>query len=145
QIKNIKNEKIIIFVKSNVRSGVLRRNLSGNFSAIEINLGVAEEERQQRYEEFKIFSTTILITTDLYEDNVNFENVNIIINYDMPADADTYLFRVARAGGLDKNGLVITFITNQNEMAILNNVKSHLKVQITEMPDDIDVATLENH
>ncbi|CAF1563075.1 unnamed protein product, partial [Rotaria sordida] len=51
QIKNIKNEKIIIFVKSIVRSGVLRRNLPGNFSAIEINLSIAKEERQQRYEE----------------------------------------------------------------------------------------------
>ncbi len=47
-----------------------------------------------RYKEFEEFKTRILVATDLFERGMNIERVNIVFNYDIPEDADTYLCRV---------------------------------------------------
>ncbi|CAF1651300.1 unnamed protein product [Adineta ricciae] len=72
---------------------------------------------------------------------MDIERVNIVVNYDMPEDTDTYLHRVARAGRFGTKGLAITFIGDENDAAILNEVQTRFEVQITEMPDEIDVTT----
>jgi hypothetical protein len=47
-----------------------------------------------RYKEFKDFQTRILVATNLFGRGMDIERVNIVFNYDMPEDSDTYLHRV---------------------------------------------------
>lgn len=117
-----------------------------------------------RYKEFKEFQTRILVATNLFGRGMDIERVNIVFNYDMPESTDTYLHRVsfsflffffnvknenvrfslvkvARAGRFGTKGLAITFIADENDTAVLNEVQKRFVVQITEMPDEIDVAT----
>ncbi len=49
-----------------------------------------------RYKEFKEFQTRILVATNLFGRGMDIERVNIVFNYDMPEDTDTYLHRVCR-------------------------------------------------
>ena len=57
-----------------------------------------QEERLARYKSFKGGHKRILVATDLVARGIDIERVNIVINYDMPDGADTYLHRVGRAG-----------------------------------------------
>ena len=50
--------------------------------------------RLSRYKQFKEFKTRILVATNLFGRGMDIERVNIVINYDMPEDSDTYLHRV---------------------------------------------------
>lgn len=50
--------------------------------------------RLKRYKGFKEGHTRILVATDLVGRGIDIERVNIVINYDMPDSADTYLHRV---------------------------------------------------
>ena len=56
-----------------------------------------------RYQQFKDFQKRILVATNLFGRGMDIERVNIVFNYDMPEDTDTYLHRVARAGRLVVN------------------------------------------
>lgn len=47
-----------------------------------------------RYSAFKAFEKRILVATDIFGRGIDVERVNIVINYDSPADADSYLHRV---------------------------------------------------
>lgn len=47
-----------------------------------------------RYTAFKAFEKRILVATDIFGRGIDVERVNIVINYDCPADADSYLHRV---------------------------------------------------
>ena len=47
---------------------------------------------------FLISFQRILVATNLFGRGMDIERVNIVFNYDMPEDSDTYLHRVARAG-----------------------------------------------
>ncbi|CAF3422277.1 unnamed protein product, partial [Rotaria sp. Silwood2] len=80
--------QVAIFVKSISRCTALCKLLTEQgFSAIEIHLEISQEKRLALYKEFKEFQTRILVATNL------FERVNIVFNYDMPEDTDTYLHR----------------------------------------------------
>ena len=52
------------------------------------------------------FSKRILVATNLFGRGMDIERVNIVFNYDMPEDSDTYLHRVARAGRFGTKGMM---------------------------------------
>lgn len=83
----------------------------------------------------------ILVATNLFGRGMDIERVNIVFNYDMPEDSDTYLHRVARAGRFGTKGLAITFVSEEGDAKILNEVQDRFDVNITELPDEIDLSS----
>jgi ATP-dependent RNA helicase UAP56/SUB2 len=134
--------QVIIFVRTVPRCMALTSLLSQeNFPAIAIHRNMQQEERLSRYRAFKNFEKRILIATNLFGRGMDIERVNIVFNYDMPEDSDTYLHRVARAGRFGTKGLAITFISDENDARVLNDVQNRFEVNITELPDVLEVAT----
>ncbi|XP_074655870.1 spliceosome RNA helicase DDX39B [Tubulanus polymorphus] len=134
--------QVIIFVKSVQRCIALAQLLiEQNFPAIAIHRGMAQEERLQCYQKFKDFQKRILVATNLFGRGMDIERVNIVFNYDMPEDSDTYLHRVARAGRFGTKGLAITFVSDEKDAKILNEVQERFEVNITELPDEIDLSS----
>lgn len=103
-----------------------------------------------------------MVSTNLFGRGMDIERVNIVFNYDMPEDTDTYLHRVARAGRfgtkvstikslkplvlcsyllLFSQGLAITFISDENDSKILNSVQKRFDVNIKPLPDEIDLSS----
>ncbi|KAF4531836.1 hypothetical protein B566_EDAN000862 [Ephemera danica] len=134
--------QVVIFVKSVQRCMALAQLLiEQNFPAIAIHRGMTQEERLSRYQQFKDFQKRILVATNLFGRGMDIERVNIVFNYDMPEDSDTYLHRVARAGRFGTKGLAITFVSDENDAKILNDVQDRFDVNITELPDEIDLSS----
>jgi len=134
--------QVIIFVKSVQRCMALAQLLlEQNFPAIAIHRLMTQEERLSRYQQFKDFQKRILVATNLFGRGMDIERVNIVFNYDMPEDSDTYLHRVARAGRFGTKGLAITFVSDENDAKILNDVQERFEVNITELPDEIDISS----
>ncbi|KAH8410219.1 hypothetical protein KR009_009161 [Drosophila setifemur] len=134
--------QVVIFVKSVQRCVALAQLLTEqNFPAIGIHRGMTQEERLNRYQQFKDFQKRILVATNLFGRGMDIERVNIVFNYDMPEDSDTYLHRVARAGRFGTKGLAITFVSDENDAKILNEVQDRFDVNISELPEEIDLST----
>ncbi|XP_049509577.1 spliceosome RNA helicase DDX39B isoform X3 [Panthera uncia] len=135
-------QDVVIFVKSVQRCIALAQLLvEQNFPAIAIHRGMPQEERLSRYQQFKDFQRRILVATNLFGRGMDIERVNIAFNYDMPEDSDTYLHRVARAGRFGTKGLAITFVSDENDAKILNDVQDRFEVNISELPDEIDISS----
>jgi len=134
--------QVVIFVKSVQRCIALSQLLvEQNFPTIAIHRGMSQEERLSRYQQFKDFQKRILVATNLFGRGMDIERVNIVFNYDMPEDSDTYLHRVARAGRFGTKGLGITFVSDEADAKTLNDVQERFEVDITELPDEIDLST----
>lgn len=134
--------QVVIFVKAVQRCVALSQLLvEQNFPAIAIHRAMTMEERLSRYQQFKNFQKRILVATNLFGRGMDIERVNIVFNYDMPEDSDTYLHRVARAGRFGTKGLAITFVSDEADVKILNSVQERFEVNITELPDEIDIST----
>lgn len=100
--------------------------------------GLDQKERLARYNTFKEFNCRVMVSTDLYARGVDFERVNIVINYDMPPKADTYLHRVGRSGRFGTKGLAVTFVSSDTDTTVLEEVQSRFEVEIPVLPDEID-------
>uniref|UniRef100_H2YEA4 RNA helicase n=1 Tax=Ciona savignyi TaxID=51511 RepID=H2YEA4_CIOSA len=133
--------QVVIFVKSVQRCMALAQLLKEqNFPAIDIHRAMNQEERLSRYQLFKNFDRRILVATNLFGRGMDIERVNIVFNYDMPEDSDTYLHRVARAGRFGTKGLAITFVSDEGDAKTLNDVQDRFEVNVTELPDEIDIS-----
>uniref|UniRef100_M4CXN6 RNA helicase n=1 Tax=Brassica campestris TaxID=3711 RepID=M4CXN6_BRACM len=134
--------QVVIFVKSVSRAGELNKLLiECNFPSICIHSGMSQEERLTHYKSFKEGHKRILVATDLVGRGIDIERVNIVINYDMPDSADTYLHRVGRAGRFGTKGLAITFVASASDSEVLNQVQDRFEVDIKELPEQIDTST----
>merc|ERR1739847_18088 len=125
--------QVVIFVKSVQRCIALATLLKEqNFPAVDIHRAMAQEERLSRYQQFKDFQKRILVATNLFGRGMDIERVNIVFNYDMPEDTDTYLHRVARAGRFGTKGLAITFVSDETDAKVLNEVQDRFEVGISD-------------
>ena len=108
--------QVIIFVKSTARCNALNKLLNEHkFPSIAMNGAMDQTERcvcgclpctltfphnhlfhfsLANYNLFKEFKKRILVATDIFGRGMDIERVNIVINYDMPENSDTYLHRV---------------------------------------------------
>ncbi|MFS8028238.1 putative RNA helicase [Helianthus anomalus] len=85
-IHQIERDQVVIFVKSVSRAAELKKLLvECNFPSICIHSGMSQG--------FKEEHKRILVATDLVGRSIDIEQVNIVINYDMPDSADIYLHR----------------------------------------------------
>lgn len=95
----------------------------------------------KRYTAFKAFEKRILVATDIFGRGIDVERVNIVVNYDCPPDADSYLHRVGRAGRFGTKGLAITFVSSESDQQVMAAIQSRFEVAVPELPDHIDPAS----
>merc|ERR1711971_942489 len=137
--------QVVIFVKSVQRAIALDKLLvECSFPSIAIHSGLNQEERIARYKQFKEFQKRIMVSTDLFGRGIDIERVNIVINYDMPDEGDSYLHRVGRAGRFGTKGLAISFVATEEDSGVLKNVQERFEVNIGEMPSQIDTTSYLN-
>merc|ERR1712207_112763 len=137
--------QVVIFVKSVQRAVALDKLLvECNFPSIAIHSGLGQEDRIARYKQFMEFQKRIMVSTDLFGRGIDIERVNIVINYDMPSDSDSYLHRVGRAGRFGTKGLALTFVGDEEDSEVLKKVQERFEVNIGEMPNTIDTPSYLN-
>jgi len=134
--------QVIIFVRSVERAEMLNKLLNDeNFPSICTYGRLDQDKRIDKYKQFKKFNARIMVTTNLLGRGVDFERVNLVINYDMAPSEDAYLHRVGRAGRFGTKGLAISFVTSPEDKEVLDKVRKKFVVDLPEMPDSIDSAT----
>ena len=111
-----------------------------NFSITTIHGKMTQQERNNIVQEFRDGKTRLLLTTDLLARGIDVQQVNLVICFDMPPDKETYIHRIGRCGRFNKKGVSISFIKMQdnNELRLLNMMKNTYKINIKEMPENID-------
>jgi superfamily II DNA/RNA helicase len=61
---------------------------------------------------------------------IDIEKINLAINYDLPADADSYLHRVGRAGRFGTKGLSISLVSSEGDEEVLAAIQKRFEVEI---------------
>jgi ATP-dependent RNA helicase UAP56/SUB2 len=134
--------QVVIFVKTRQRADALDKMLRKCFfPSMCIHSNLKQEERLERYKQFKEYKTRVLVATNLFGRGVDIERINIVINFDMPTEPNTYLHRVGRAGRFGTKGLAITFVSTDEDKEVLKQIQDKFEVKITELPDEIDSAS----
>lgn len=100
-------------------------------------------KRLEAINKLKNFKCRILLTTDLTARGIDAENVNLVVNLDLPIDAPTYLHRIGRAGRYGSYGISITIVaeneleTFQKLLTCVGGPTFYVLKLPSEYPDDI--------
>ncbi|KAL2414679.1 ATP-dependent RNA helicase sub2 [Exophiala dermatitidis] len=142
-LDSLEFNQVIIFVKSTLRATELDKLLREcNFPSIAVHSGISQEERIKRYKEFKEFNKRICVATDVFGRGIDIERINLAINYDLPADADSYLHRVGRAGRFGTKGLSISFVSSEQDEQVLKEIERRFEAKVPEYPEGgVDSST----
>lgn len=111
-----------------------------NFAITAIHSKMSQEERNHIVNEFREGKTRLLLTTDLLARGIDIPQVNLVINYDLPINKETYIHRIGRCGRFGKKGVSISMVkmNDSNEVNILNRMKNYYNIDINELPEDIE-------
>jgi len=99
--------------------------------------------RIKRYQGFKNFDKRVCVATDVFGRGIDIERINVAINYDLPADTDSYLHRVGRAGRFGTKGLSISFVSSDADKEALKSIEKRFEVALPEYPmaEGVDPTT----
>ncbi|MEM6963266.1 MAG: DEAD/DEAH box helicase [Bacteroidota bacterium] len=107
---------VIIFssTKRNVRE-ITQSLLKKKFRVAEISSDLDQKQREATLLEFKAHKTQILVATDILARGIDIKEISLVINYDVPHDAEDYVHRVGRTARADQTGIALTFITPKDQ------------------------------
>jgi superfamily II DNA/RNA helicase len=137
----ISTSQTIIFCNTIKKIELLEHNLKeNNFPITVLHSEMTQEERDNIIKEFRDGKTRILLTTDLLSRGIDIPQVNMVINYDLPNNKETYVHRIGRCGRFNKKGVAISMVklNDQVDIKIFAKMKNFYKMNITEMPEDIN-------
>lgn len=102
--------------------------------------GLSATARMQAMTEFRQYKTRLLISTDLTARGIDIPGINLVINYDMPHNLNTYIHRVGRSGRYGKKGIAISLISKDNgEITKVNQVNEcSINNPMTPLPKDLE-------
>lgn len=131
----------IIFCNTISKVNWLKENLEkNNFTITCIHSKMTQIERDNVVKDFRDGKTRLLLTTDVLARGIDIPQVNLVINYDLPVNKETYIHRIGRCGRFGKKGVSISMVKSedQNDMRTLQKMKQSYKLEIKEMPSDIE-------
>ncbi|HRO42964.1 MAG TPA: DEAD/DEAH box helicase [Flavipsychrobacter sp.] len=86
-----------------------------NFSAQQIHSDLQQQEREQVLLDFKNKKIKILIATDIISRGIDIEDIDLVINYDVPHDGEDYIHRIGRTARAASKGTAYTFVTEKEQ------------------------------
>jgi ATP-dependent RNA helicase RhlE len=92
-----------------------------------------QKDRLKALNQFKEGKIKVLIATDVSARGIDIPNVEFVVNYDLPDEAENYVHRVGRTGRGTQKGRAISFCS-QEEKPVLDEIQSFLNKEITVMP-----------
>ncbi len=105
----------------------------GNLSALMISSDLEQQERELALQSFKSKETQILVATDILARGIDIKEISLVINYDVPNDAEDYVHRVGRTARADSTGVALTFV-NPRDASKFGAIERFLEEEINKIP-----------
>ncbi|KAL4138695.1 hypothetical protein PRIC2_002199 [Phytophthora ramorum] len=124
----------LLFVQNKERANELYHELL--YDGVNIGAVHADRTKEQRDDVIRRFRTGevwVLICTDLMSRGMDFKAVNMVINYDFPQSAVSYIHRIGRTGRNGRKGKAVTFFT-EDDMIYLRTIANVMKISGCEVP-----------
>jgi len=124
---------IIIFTSTKSKVTEIMRSLTkSGFPAKGISSNLDQASREEVLRNFRSKKIKILVATDVMSRGIDIKEINLVINYDAPHDAEDYVHRVGRTARVKSKGEAITLI-NQKDMFKLRKIEKLIEKQIIKL------------
>lgn len=128
----------IIFCNSTQRVELLAKKITElGYSCFYIHARMNQQHRNRVFHDFRQGACRNLVCSDLFTRGIDIQAVNVVINFDFPRHAETYLHRIGRSGRFGHLGIAINLITYDDRFS-LHRIEQELGTEIKPIPKAID-------
>lgn len=128
----------IIFCNSTNRVELLAKKITElGYSCFYSHARMLQQSRNRVFHDFRNGVCRNLVCSDLLTRGIDIQAVNVVINFDFPKNAETYLHRIGRSGRFGHLGLAINLI-NWGDRFNLYKIEQELGTEIQPIPQNID-------
>lgn len=108
-------KRVIIFSGSKQKVKQIAMSLQRkHISCGEMHSDLEQAERDEMMFKFKSGQIDVLVATDILARGIDIDDIAMVINYDVPHDAEDYVHRIGRTARADRDGRAITFISDDD-------------------------------
>ena len=117
---------VLIFCSTKIKTKQLCSELKkSGLSVEEIHSNLDQAGRENALLKFKSRQINILVATDIVSRGIDIEDIDLVINYDVPNDGEDYIHRIGRTARAEADGMAITFI-NEKEQSRFGDIEKLL-------------------
>ena len=126
--------KVIIFSGSKLKVKELFKTFRQmGLSVGEMHSDLDQVQRDHIMHEFKNNRVNILVATDIVSRGIDIDDISLVINYDVPHDAEDYVHRIGRTARASAKGMSITFVSEEEQYKF-KQIESFLEKDIYKIP-----------
>ena len=106
-------QRVIIFSGKKEKVKEITRQLKHmKINCAEMHSDLEQRQRDEVMLKFKAAQIDVLVATDIVARGIDIDDIRIVINYDVPHDAEDYVHRIGRTARADRDGVAITFVSD---------------------------------
>lgn len=140
--KTRSSKRVIIFASSKLAVKELTRELrSRRYKAAEMHSDLEQQQRNEVIHDFTSGKIDILVATDILARGIDIDEISMVINYNVPREAEDYIHRIGRTARANADGTAITLV-NRQEQEKFGRIEKFLGYEIkkNEVPAELGEA-----
>lgn len=141
-LKTVASNRVIIFASSKLNVKDLTRTLiKAGIKAAEIHSDLDQDRRDEVMLDFRADRIDVLVATDILARGIDIDDIAMVINYEVPREAEDYVHRIGRTARAGAGGKAVTLI-NPKEQSQFGRIEKFLgyEVKKNDMPAEIGEA-----
>ncbi|MDE6409806.1 MAG: DEAD/DEAH box helicase [Muribaculaceae bacterium] len=138
--------RAIIFSSSKIKVKQLARELRGNsYKVAEMHSDLDQIKRDDVILDFKAGKINVIVATDILSRGIDIDDIEIVINYDVPHDPEDYIHRIGRTARADREGRAATFVS-EIDFGKLRQIERLLEKEVpkAEVPSEMGETPIYN-
>ena len=127
------SERVIVFARTRSRAdSTCRRLKRAGYTVEAIHSDRSQAQRRRALDNFAAGKTGVLVATDVLARGIDVEEVDYVVNYDLPTQPEDYVHRIGRTGRAGAAGFAVSFVSPETADA-LRDIEKLIKRPIPEM------------
>ena len=127
-------ESVIVFASTKAKVAEVSRNFKKEgLSVASISSDLTQKEREEVMSKFRARKIKVLVATDVISRGIDIKEINMVVNYDVPDDAEDYVHRIGRTARADTSGLAITLV-NKEDMHKMAKIEKLIEREVYKAP-----------
>ena len=128
-------KRVIIFCGKKDRVKDINRALQRlKINCAPMHSDLTQAERDDVMYRFKAGQVDVLVATDIVARGIDIDDIAIVINYDVPHDAEDYVHRIGRTARAERDGEAITFVSGDQDIRKFKQIEQFLKKEVEKLP-----------
>ena len=133
-LKDKKLASILIFSSTKDKVKEIEKDFKrSGFQIAAIHSDLEQDERNEVLRQFKSKNLQTLVATDILSRGIDIDSIGLVINYDVPGDAEDYIHRVGRTARAESTGVALTFV-NPHDQRKFHKIEELIGYEIKKLP-----------